>query len=194
MAWKNLFHIKSCPSKQNRQHVFVRDILRNGIPRVCLFCIFFSKEQNSEHFSPLRNGSERNSESFLFRGMVQNGIREFASIFVPWYRIPGILFLCWTVRKRNSESFLFRGTARIPPEQSNFRLFYFRRIIICQKLPNLILNLHICYTEHLHMSLQHGSPVHVLHEHTWNRTCKADGMLPHWRIASSRRITSGSPL
>jgi hypothetical protein len=24
--------------------------------------------QNSEHFSPLRNGSERNSESFLFRG------------------------------------------------------------------------------------------------------------------------------
>jgi hypothetical protein len=42
-----------------------RGMIRNGIPRVCLnFC---STVQNSEHFSLPRNGSERNSESFLFQ-------------------------------------------------------------------------------------------------------------------------------
>ncbi len=48
---------------------------RNGIPSffpsrnpsVCF--LFFSMVQNSEHFSPLRNGSERNSENFLFCGI-----------------------------------------------------------------------------------------------------------------------------
>jgi hypothetical protein len=43
-----------------------RGIVQNGIPRVCFY--FCSIVQNSEHFSPLQNGSERNSESFLFRG------------------------------------------------------------------------------------------------------------------------------
>ncbi len=33
--------------------------------------LFFSKEQNSEHFSLLRKGSERNSESFLFCGTAE---------------------------------------------------------------------------------------------------------------------------
>jgi hypothetical protein len=40
--------------------------VQNGIPRV-FFCLC-SMLQNSEHFSPLRKGSEQNSESFLFRG------------------------------------------------------------------------------------------------------------------------------
>jgi hypothetical protein len=43
-----------------------RGMVQNRIPRVgFLFC---SMVQNSEHFSPLLNDSERNSESFLFRG------------------------------------------------------------------------------------------------------------------------------
>jgi hypothetical protein len=45
---------------------FFRGIVQNGIPRV--FFYLCSMLQNSEHFSPLRNGSEQNSESFLFRG------------------------------------------------------------------------------------------------------------------------------
>ncbi len=34
---KFFFIKKSCSSKQNLQHVFVRDMLRNGIPSCCLF-------------------------------------------------------------------------------------------------------------------------------------------------------------
>ncbi len=40
-------------------------MIQNGIPRVCSY--FCSTVQISKHFSPLQNGSERNSESFLFR-------------------------------------------------------------------------------------------------------------------------------
>jgi len=43
-----------------------RGMVQKRIPRVCFY--FCSMVQNSEHFSPLRNGSEGNSESFLFRG------------------------------------------------------------------------------------------------------------------------------
>ncbi len=39
-----------------------RGMVPNGIPRVCFY--FCSTVQNFQHFSPLRNGSERNSESF----------------------------------------------------------------------------------------------------------------------------------
>jgi hypothetical protein len=49
----------SSPSKQNLQCVFIRDMLRNKILRVCYY--FCSKERNSELFSLPRNG-------FLFRG------------------------------------------------------------------------------------------------------------------------------
>jgi hypothetical protein len=72
--------------------------------------LFFSMERNSEHFSPLRNSSEWNSESFLIRRMVQN-------------RNPRVFFyFCSRVQnsehsspllngsERNFESFLFRGT------------------------------------------------------------------------------------
>jgi hypothetical protein len=43
-----------------------RGMVRNKILRVCFY--FHSTVENSEHFSLPRNGSERNSESFLFRG------------------------------------------------------------------------------------------------------------------------------
>jgi hypothetical protein len=83
ILWKKVLIPKH---SESRQHVFVRDMLRNGIPRVCLYffprigipCIFLliprvcfyfcSMVQNSEQGSPLWNGSERNSESFPFRG------------------------------------------------------------------------------------------------------------------------------
>ncbi len=41
-------------------------MVRNGIPRVCLY--FCSTVPNSEHFSLSWNGSEQNSQSFLFCG------------------------------------------------------------------------------------------------------------------------------
>jgi hypothetical protein len=66
---KNKFYTKSFSSKQNRQHVFVRDMLRKGIPRVCCSTEWFRMQ-----------------------------FREFASIFVPWYRIPSIFLHCGTVR------------------------------------------------------------------------------------------------
>jgi hypothetical protein len=58
-------------------------VTRNGIPSICLFrgmvrniipkvCFYFcSTVENSEHFSLPRNGSELNSESFLFRGTAE---------------------------------------------------------------------------------------------------------------------------
>ncbi len=84
-----------------RQHVFVRDMLRNGIPRACFY--FFS----------LPNGISR---VFCSAEWFRTKFREFASVFVPWYRMPSILLLCGTVW--NSESFIFRGTAGIP--RNNF--------------------------------------------------------------------------
>jgi hypothetical protein len=104
IAWKKLVYQKIrthkrrfCPrhaSEQNSESLI----------------LLFSKEWNSEHFSPLRNGSEWNSESFLIRRMVQN-------------RNPRVFFyFCSRVQnsehsspllngsERNFESFLFRGT------------------------------------------------------------------------------------
>ncbi len=46
-------------------------------PSVCFY--FHSTVQNSKHFSPLRSGSERNSEIFLFRGTfgdVEVGVKQ----------------------------------------------------------------------------------------------------------------------
>ncbi len=61
------------------------------------FASIFSMERNSEHFSPLRNGSERNPRVFCSAKCFRTEFREFASIFVSWYRIPSILLLCGTV-------------------------------------------------------------------------------------------------
>ncbi len=46
--------------------ILFRGMVQNGIPSVCFK--FFSMVQNSQHFSPLWNDSEWNSENFLFRG------------------------------------------------------------------------------------------------------------------------------
>jgi hypothetical protein len=87
-------------------------------------------ERNSELFSLLRNGSDRNSESllhFLFHGS------EFCAFFssAEWFgtevrELLLFLFHCTKFRaffslERNFESFLFRGTAGIPPEHPEFR-------------------------------------------------------------------------
>ncbi len=46
-------------------HCFLfRQMVQNRIPRVCFY--FYYTKQNFEHFSPLRNCSERNYVSFLF--------------------------------------------------------------------------------------------------------------------------------
>jgi hypothetical protein len=103
---------------------------RNEILGVCFY--FFPTEQNSEHFSPLRNGSERNSKSFLFRRMVQNRIPRFC------------LYFCSMVQNsehfsplRNSESFLFHGTAGIPPEHTNCSVYsVFRGKLFLSEIAN----------------------------------------------------------
>ncbi len=80
-------------------------------------------------------------------------LREFASIFVPWYRTPRFFSSAERFRtefpefsvprngsERNSESFLFRGTAGIPPELTKCSVYsVFRGIIFCRKLPTLCL-------------------------------------------------------
>ncbi len=70
----------SAPANRIDSMFLSKDMLRKGIPSCCLFpgmvrkrnpsvCFLFcSMVQNSEHFYPLRNGSERNSENFLFWG------------------------------------------------------------------------------------------------------------------------------
>ncbi len=60
-----------------------------GIPIVCFF--FCSTELNSELFSLLRKGLERNSESFLFRGTA--GIPLEITICSVYSVFRGIIFL-----------------------------------------------------------------------------------------------------
>ncbi len=85
------FFKKSCSSKQNWQHIFVRGMLRNVIPSFCLFrgmdrnripnvCLnFCSTERNSELFSLLRNGSEWNSKCLLLTLFHGTEFRSFFS-------------------------------------------------------------------------------------------------------------------
>jgi hypothetical protein len=109
---KKLVIQKLCSSKQNRQHCFLQDKLRNRIPRV--FFYFCSTERNSELFSLPRNSSEQNSKCLLlflchgteFRAVFSSAewfrteFQEFASFLVPWYRISSIFLLCEKVRNR----------------------------------------------------------------------------------------------
>ncbi len=133
---------KSCSSKQ---HVFFRDMLRNGNPRVffcsrngipsCFLfrelvrnripsvCFYFcSTQRNSDLFSLLRNGSERNSTSlllFLFHGT------ELQAFFFSAERF-GTEF----------QEFYVRGTAGIPLEQTNCSVYsVFPGIMFSRKLP-----------------------------------------------------------
>ncbi len=92
-------------------------MVQDGIPRVCFY--FCHSEQNSEHFSLPRNGSEWNSESLLL----------FCST------VSNIFLFQGNGSERNSESFLFCGTAKIPPEQNICSVYFvFRGIIFCRKL------------------------------------------------------------
>ncbi len=133
------FYKKSCSANriENWQHVFLRDMLWNGIPSFCLLrgmvrnripgvCLYFcSTERNSELFSLTRNVSERNSERLLlilFHGTEFWAIFSYAEQFGTEFR-----------------EFLFRGTAGIPPEQTNCSVSsVFHGIIFCRKLPTLV--------------------------------------------------------
>jgi hypothetical protein len=108
--------------------MFLSKTIRNGIPRVCFYFVF--TERNSEHFSPLRNDSERNSESFLFRGMVQKWIPRVCFYFCSMIQNSKHFSPLRNGSEWNSESFLFRRTARILPEQTNCSVYsVFRGII-----------------------------------------------------------------
>jgi hypothetical protein len=79
-------------------------------PKVC--CAFFSMEWNSEHFYLSRNGSERNSESFLFRGTA--GIPSELTICSVNSVFRGIIILSeianptsWLLKARSTDSYLF---------------------------------------------------------------------------------------
>ncbi len=88
-----------------------------------LLLFFSSTERNSEHFSPLRKGSEWNSGSFLFRGMVMNGIPRVRFYFCPMVQNSEHFYPLRNGSEQSSESFLFRGTAGIPPEQTNCSVY-----------------------------------------------------------------------
>jgi hypothetical protein len=88
-------------------------------------------------FSPPRTGSERKSESFLFRGMFQNGISRVCFYFCSMVKNSEHSSPLWNGSERNSESFLFRGTAGIPPEQTNCAVYSdFRGIIFSSEIAN----------------------------------------------------------
>jgi hypothetical protein len=101
----------SCSSKQNSQHVFVRDKLRNRILRV--FFYFWSTARNSELFSLPRNGSEQNSKCLLLFLFHRNRIPSFSLLRNSSEQNSEHFSPLWNGSERNSESFLFCGTARI---------------------------------------------------------------------------------
>jgi hypothetical protein len=110
---------KSCSSKENRQQVFVRDMLQNGILRVCFS--FFPRNGIPSIFLLCRTAWNRILRVFCSAEWFRTKFREFASIFVPWYRIPSILLLCGMVRNRiprvfcSSEQPEFRRNKLIVP-------------------------------------------------------------------------------
>jgi hypothetical protein len=119
---KKNFFSKNPALANSRQSVFVRDIFRKGIPRVCFY--FCSTEQNSEFF--------------LFCGMVQNGIPRVFFYLCSMLQNSEHFSPLRKGSEQNSESFLFRGTHGIPPEQTNCSVYsVFRRIIFGRKLPTL---------------------------------------------------------
>jgi hypothetical protein len=66
-----------------------RGKVQNRITRVCFY--FCSLVQNSEHFSPLQNGSERNSEFSVPRNS-RNSART--NQLLHLFRLHGIIFFC----------------------------------------------------------------------------------------------------
>jgi hypothetical protein len=110
-------------------------MLRNGIPRVCFY--FFPQNGIPSIFF---SSAERNSESFLFRGMILNGIPRVCFNFCSMVQNSEHSSPLRNVSERHSESFLFRETAGIPQEQTNCSIYsVFRGIIFCRKLPTLLL-------------------------------------------------------
>ncbi len=96
-------------------------MLWNEIPKVCFY--FHSTERNSEHCYTMRNGSEQNSESFLFRGMVQNGIPRVCFYYCSMIQFSEHFPPLRNSLERNSEGFLFHGMDRIPQEQTNCSVY-----------------------------------------------------------------------
>jgi hypothetical protein len=96
-------------SKQNLEHFFFRKMLRNKIPKV--FFYVCPTEWNSDLFSLPLNAPEQNLESlhlflfhgrggiticFLFREMLRNNFRNFASIsFLRFFCSNEQPELCW---------------------------------------------------------------------------------------------------
>jgi hypothetical protein len=130
---------KSCSSIQNRQYVFVRDMLRigilefasiffprNGIPSIFLLCRTVLN-RIPRFFFP-RNCAERNSESlliFLFHGT------EFRALFSSAERRFGTEFRKFSVPQNSWNS----------GNETNCSVYsIFRGIFFCRKLPTLISN------------------------------------------------------
>jgi hypothetical protein len=74
---------------------------------------------------------------FLFRGMVQNGIRSVCFQFCSMVQNSEHFFPLQNGSERNSKNILFRGTAGIPPEQTNCSVYsIFRGIIFLSENAN----------------------------------------------------------
>ncbi len=100
ITWKNLVLQKSCSSKHNWELVFVREILLNGILRVCF---------STSIFAP-RNGIP---SCFFFHGMVRNRVPSVCFYFCSMERNSELFFLPRNGSEWNSESlllFLLHGT------------------------------------------------------------------------------------
>jgi len=132
---KKISFSKNRASKLNKQHVFVRDMLRNGIRIICLY--FLSMKRTFEHFSHLRNDLERNSKSFLFHGMTQKGIPRVCFYFCSMIPYSEHFSPLRNSLERNSEGFVFHGTDRILQEQTKCSVYsVFCGIIILSEIAN----------------------------------------------------------
>ncbi len=84
---------------------------------------------------------EQNSELFLFRRMVWNGISRICVYFWSKERNSKLLPLPWKGSERNSKRILFRETAGIMSEIPLCSDYYiFRGIIFCWKFPTLMMS------------------------------------------------------
>jgi hypothetical protein len=112
---------KSCSSKQSGQHFFC---LRHALERN--FKSLLSTERNSEHFSPLRNGSNGIPRVFCSAEWFRTEFREFAYIFA---QNSENFLLCGMVRNSEFREFSVPQNSRNSAKTNQlFRLFRLQRI------------------------------------------------------------------
>jgi hypothetical protein len=133
--WYEKISFTKNPAPANRiDSLFLSRLASERNSESLLLFFFHGTEFRAFFSSAERFGTE--SESFLFRRMVQNGIPRVCLYFCSMVQNSEHSSPLWNGSERNSESFLFRGTAGIPPKQTNRSVYSVFRLKYCwRKLP-----------------------------------------------------------